>query len=231
MKALVLLSGGVDSTTCLAIAIEKYTKEEVMALTVYYGQKHVKEIEASRKVAAYYGVKHKEIDLSQAFSLSDCPLLQQSDKEIKHESYAQQLDEIGGAGTLDTYVPFRNGLFLSYAAAVAVSIGAGVIYYGAHADDAAGRAYPDCTPEFETAMSQAIYEGSGRTCNMEAPLLHLNKAAVVREGLRLHAPYQLTWSCYEGGERPCGSCGTCIDRAKAFAANGVADPALVEIKE
>lgn len=226
MKCVVLLSGGVDSTTCLAMALEKYKKEDVLALTAYYGQKHAKELEAARNVAVHYGVNQQEVNLSQAFSLSDCPLLQGRTKEISHESYAQQLAEKGGEGTLDTYVPFRNGLFLSYAAAVAISVGASVIYYGAHADDAAGRAYPDCTPEFETAMNTAIYEGSGRTCHLEAPLLAWNKAGVVKEGLRLKAPYELTWSCYEGGDKPCGQCGTCIDRAKAFAANGVKDPAL-----
>jgi 7-cyano-7-deazaguanine synthase len=226
MKCVVLLSGGVDSTTCLAIGLTKYKKEEVLALTAYYGQKHVKELEAARQVAAYYGVQHQEVNLSQAFSLSDCPLLQGSSQEITHESYARQLEKIGGEGTLSTYVPFRNGLFLSYAAAVAISVQAEVIYYGAHADDAAGRAYPDCTPEFEEAMNRAVYEGSGRLCHLEAPLLHWNKAGVVKEGLRLHAPYKLTWSCYEGNEKPCGTCGTCIDRARAFAANGVKDPAL-----
>lgn len=225
MKCVVLLSGGVDSTTCLAMAVEAYGKGEVMALTAYYGQKHAKEIEAARAVAAYYGVIHREADLAQAFALSDCSLLQNSPKAIRHASYAQQLAELGGEGTLETYVPFRNGLFLSYAAAAAVSVGAEVIYYGAHQDDAAGRAYPDCTPEFEEAMAAAIYEGSGRTCRLEAPLLHWNKAGVVREGLRLGAPYELTWSCYEGGSEPCGACGTCIDRERAFAANGVADPA------
>jgi len=226
MKAVVLLSGGIDSTTCLALAVEKYTKNEVLALTMHYNQKHVKEIEASHKVAYYYDVQLQESDLSQAFSLSDCPLLQQSHKKIKHESYAEQLEKLGGTGTVDTYVPFRNGLFLSYAAAAAISVGANVIYYGAHADDAAGRAYPDCTPAFETAMNTAIYEGSGHTCCLEAPLLNFTKTEVVRTGLRLHAPYELTWSCYEGGTRPCGVCGTCIDRAKAFAENGIPDPAL-----
>lgn len=227
IKCVVLLSGGIDSTTCLAMARETYKKEEVLALTAYYGQKHAKELEAARKVAAYYGVQHHEVNLSQAFALSDCPLLQGSERKIAHTSYAQQLAEKGGEGTLDTYVPFRNGLFLSYAAAIAVSVGAHVIYYGAHADDAAGRAYPDCTPAFEQAMNTAIFEGSGHLCRLEAPLLHWNKAGVVKEGLRLHAPYELTWSCYEGGDRPCGQCGTCVDRAKAFAENGMADPAML----
>ncbi len=231
MKCVVLLSGGVDSTTCLAMAAETYGKQEVMALTAYYGQKHAKEMEAARAVAAYYGAVHKEINVSQAFALSDCSLLQGSKKAIRHESYEKQLAELGGEGTLETYVPFRNGLFLSYAAAVAVSIGAEVIYYGAHKDDAAGRAYPDCTPEFEAAMAAAVYEGSGRTCRLKAPLLQWNKAGVVREGLRLGAPYELTWSCYEGGDEPCGACGTCIDRARAFAANGAVDPACRKNKE
>ncbi|WP_294001146.1 7-cyano-7-deazaguanine synthase QueC [uncultured Megasphaera sp.] len=227
MKCVVLLSGGVDSTTCLAIAVEKYKKENVLALTAYYGQRHEKELQAARNVAAYYGVQQEEINLAQAFLHSDCPLLERNnDKEIAHMSYAEQLAQAGGEGTVETYVPFRNGLFLSFAAAVAVSVHAEVIYYGAHADDAAGRAYPDCTPEFEQAMNTAIYEGSGHTCHLEAPLLSWNKAGVVKEGLRLGAPYELTWSCYEGGDRPCGVCGTCRDRAAAFAANGVPDPAL-----
>jgi 7-cyano-7-deazaguanine synthase len=117
---------------------------------------------------------------------------------------------------------------LSYAAAIAVSIGAEVVYYGAHADDAAGRAYPDCTPEFAKSMAMAIYEGSGQTCQLEAPLLNMNKSQVVATGLKLKAPYHLTWSCYEGGSEPCGECGTCIDRAKAFEINGVSDPAMKE---
>ena len=139
---------------------------------------------------------------------------------------AEQLAGRGGSGTVDTYVPFRNGLFLSFAAATAISVGAEVVLYGAHADDAAGRAYPDCTPEFYAAMKAAIYEGSGHVCTMEAPFIDKNKADVVAVGLRLNAPYQFTWSCYEGKEKPCGKCGTCIDRAKAFAANGVKDPAM-----
>ena len=227
-KAVVLLSGGIDSTTCLAIAVKKYGAENVLALSASYGQKHIKELEASKKVADYYRVDRKVIDLEHAFHFSDSPLLISRGTNIRHQSYAEQLAEMGGEGTVDTYVPFRNGLFLAYAAAVAVSIKAEVIYYGAHADDAAGRAYPDCTPEFESAMNSAIWEGSGHTCEMEAPLLNLSKAEVVKIGLELRAPYELTWSCYEGGPKPCGTCGTCIDRANAFAKNGVTDPALEE---
>ena len=101
-----------------------------------------------------------------------------------------------------------------------------MIYYGAHADDAAGNAYPDCSAPFNKAMADAIYIGSGDQLRLEAPFVNINKAEVVRIGLELGVPYELTWSCYEGGDRPCGKCGTCIDRAAAFAANGVEDPAL-----
>ena len=98
------------------------------------------------------------------------------------------------------------------------------ICYGAHADDACGSAYPDCTPEFYYGMSKAIYEGSGHRVSLLAPLLGMTKAEVVKTGLKLEVPYQLTWSCYEGGEEPCHTCGTCIDRENAFKLNGVIDP-------
>ena len=225
MKALVLFSGGLDSTTCLALAIEKYGADEVLALSVSYGQKHTKEIEAACAVAKHYGVKLQTLDLAEIFADSDCSLLKDSTQEVPKESYAEQLAETDGK-PVSTYVPFRNGLFLSSAASIALSHGCEVIYYGAHADDAAGNAYPDCSQDFNDAINTAIYLGSGKQLRVEAPFVGKTKADVVKEGLRLHAPYELTWSCYEGGEKPCGLCGTCRDRAAAFAANGVADPAL-----
>ena len=225
MKALVLASGGVDSTTCLGLAVNKYGKENVIALTVAYGQKHTKEIEAARKTAEYYGVEHLYLDLEPIFRYSDCSLLKHSDREIPHESYAEQLKSTHGA-PVTTYVPFRNGLFLASAASMALSNGCEVIYYGAHSDDAAGNAYPDCSDAFNEAMNRAIYLGSGEQLRIEAPFVKWTKADVVKKGLELGVPYALTWSCYEGGEKPCGVCGTCRDRAAAFAANGVPDPAL-----
>ena len=121
MKALVLFSGGVDSTTCLAIAINKYGKENVLALSVTYGQKHSKELEAASKIADYYKVEHKELNLAKIFEDSDCSLLSSSDKEIPKDSYSEQLKHTNGA-PVSTYVPFRNGLFLSIAAAYADSL-------------------------------------------------------------------------------------------------------------
>lgn len=225
MKAMVLSSGGVDSTTALGLAIKKYGKENVIALSLSYGQKHDKEIEAAKAVAAHYGIEQLFLDLSKIFQYSNCSLLKQSDKEIPEESYAEQIKETKGETPVSTYVPFRNGLFLSTAASIALSKGCSIIYYGAHADDAAGFAYPDCSPVFNDAMNQAIWEGSGHQLKIEAPFVNINKAEVVKIGLELGVPYELTWSCYEGGEKPCGKCGTCIDRAAAFHANGVEDPA------
>ena len=190
MKALVLFSGGIDSTTALGLAIKKYGKDQVIALSVSYGQKHDKEIRAAIAVAEYYGVEHLFLDLSKIFQYSNCSLL------------------------------------LSSAASIALSKECGVIYYGAHADDSAGFAYPDCSPVFNQAMNEAIWEGSGHQLKIEAPFVNVSKAEVVRIGLELGVPYELTWSCYEGGEKPCGKCGTCIDRAAAFQANHVEDPAL-----
>lgn len=223
MKALVLFSGGVDSTTCLAMAVDKYGKDNVVALSVSYGQKHTKEVEAANNIAAHYGVEFIKLDLSAMFQFSDCSLLEHSDKEIPHESYAEQLEKTDGT-PVSTYVPFRNGLFLASAASIAISKDCGVIYYGAHADDAAGNAYPDCSAVFNNAINTAIYEGSGHQVKVEAPFINMSKAGVVKIGLELNVPYELTWSCYEGHDKPCGVCGTCRDRIAAFEANGVTDP-------
>lgn len=225
MKALVLLSGGVDSATCLGLAADRYGKENVVPLSVSYGQKHTREIEAAKKIADYYQVELLLLDLAVIFQYSDCSLLERSAQEIPKEAYVKQIEKSGGK-PVSTYVPFRNGLFLSSAASIALSKGCGIIYYGAHSDDAAGNAYPDCSSAFNEAMNQAIYIGSGKQLQLEAPFVSWTKAEVVKKGLELKVPYELTWSCYEGGDRPCGKCGTCIDRAAAFEKNGITDPAM-----
>jgi 7-cyano-7-deazaguanine synthase len=229
-KALVLNSGGVDSTTCVSIAIQEVGEENVTTVSVFYGQRHSKELECAQKVADYYGVAHRVIDLSKTGIMDDsnCPLLKQSTEEIPEHSYAEQIAE-NGEGMVTTYVPFRNGLLLSSVAALAMALYPDDevdIYLGAHADDAAGNAYADCSQAFTDAMNLAISLGTYGKVHLVAPLVNLNKAGVVERGLELGTPYELTWSCYKGGEKPCGKCGTCIDRAAAFAANGVVDPAL-----
>jgi len=228
-KILVLLSGGIDSTTCLAMAVDKVGKDNVFALSVFYGQKHDKELVSATNVAKHYGVHHHISYLDEIFELSNCALLAGREEQIKHTSYGEQLAEMGGMGTVSTYVPFRNGLLLSYAASIAVSMECDIIYYGAHADDAVGGAYPDCTEEFNSAIRQAILAGTGHLVYVIAPLIQFNKIQVVRYGLDLEAPYSLTWSCYEGGEKACGTCATCRDRQIAFVENGHIDPIKYEV--
>ncbi|MBP3729836.1 MAG: 7-cyano-7-deazaguanine synthase QueC [Mailhella sp.] len=228
MKNLVLSSGGIDSTTCLGIAVHEHGADSVATLSIYYGQRHEKELKAARDVAAHYGVAHYELDLSAIFMHSSCPLLSRSDQAIPLQSYAEQIAE-SGTGKVETYVPFRNGLFLSSAASLAMSLFPDdeiKIYIGAHADDAAGEAYADCSPQFIAAINQAVKEGTYQQCQITAPFADMNKAQVVKTGLDLNVPYQLTWSCYAGEDKPCGKCATCIDRERAFAMNGVKDPAM-----
>ena len=204
---------------------EALAQENVIALSIAYGQKHTKEIEASDKIVKYYNVEHIYLDLAKIFQYSDCSLLSHSDKEIPKESYNDQIKSTNGS-PVSTYVPFRNGLFLSSAASIALSKGCSEIYYGAHADDAAGSAYPDCSSDFNNAINEAIYLGSGKQIKVVAPFINATKDQVVKKGLEINVPYKYTWSCYEGGEKPCGKCGTCIDRAKAFELNGIKDPAM-----
>ncbi len=226
MKATVLLSGGVDSTTCLALAIKKFTKENVVAVSIFYGQRHARELSSAKKVAAYYGVNHYEFDAAQIMSYSDSALMNFSTKNLEQKTYGEQVKE---NLRVDTYVPFRNGLMLSMAASFTDGIFKGddaEIFIGVHQDDSAVNAYADCSENFIRAMNDAVNIGTYGKIKIVAPFLGMTKADIVRIGLELNAPYELTWSCYERGEIPCGKCATCLDRAAAFAANGVADPAL-----
>lgn len=225
MKVMVLSSGGVDSSTCLGMAVEKYGRENVISLSMIYGQKHHKEIQSARNISKYYVVEHIEIDLTKIFQESDCCLLEKNNKEIPKKSYEEQVKENKNQ-LVSTYVPFRNGLFLSTAASLALSKKCSKIFYGAHSDDSVNNTYPDCSKVFNDAMNTAIYEGSGRLLKVEAPFIGLTKGDVVKKGLELKVPFELTWSCYDGDENPCGKCGTCIDRIKAFEINNVVDPLL-----
>lgn len=220
-KAVVLSSGGVDSTTCLGLAISIYGAENVTAVSIYYGQKHDKELKCAEEIAKYYGVKHYTLDLSSILKYSNCSLMKNSTEEIEHLSYIEQKNKTD-KGMVSTYVPFRNGLMLSAVTSLAVSIYPNDevhIYLGAHADDAAGSAYADCTVDFTYAMKRAINLGTYEKVFVETPLISFNKAKVVETGTRLGVPYELTWSCYEGGDKPCLTCGTCRDAIEAFHIN------------
>ena len=228
MKAVVLSSGGIDSTTCLAMAVDKHGAENVSALSVFYGQLHARELIAARKVAKFYNVAHYELDASEIFRKSNSALLVGSSAQIEKSSYAEQIEH-NHSPRVSTYVPFRNGLMISMAASFADGLyetGDVEIFVGVHADDAAGNAYPDCRADFVAAMATAIKIGTYERIQLVAPFVDKNKAEVVKVGLKLGAPYHLTRSCYERGKSPCGECATCRDRARAFELNGVKDPAL-----
>ncbi len=222
MHALVLFSGGLDSSTLLARAVAQHGQAEVCALAIAYGQKHDKELHAAQTVATHYGVELLHLDLASIFLHSNSSLLRHSSEDLPTGSYGDLQAEEGKL--ISSYVPFRNGLFLSSAASVALGKGCSVLYYGAHHDDIAGNAYPDCSEEFVGAMNHAIAEGTGGELHLEAPFVCWSKAQIVAEGLRLGVPYEKTWSCYEGGERACGHCATCLDRLRAFAENDASDP-------
>ena len=222
-KILVLASGGLDSTVLLYKAVKEYGADNVVALNMYYGQKHAKEQECFFWQMMHLGIReYIVLDLSSVFhGYKGCTLLQEGG-DIPHESYAEQLTK--KPGTVSTYVPFRNGLFLSVAASIAIQEECGMIWYGAHADDAAGEAYPDCSDLFIQYMGGAIRTGSGKLVDMEGPWAKLNKAGIVTEGIKLgmtEEEFSHTWSCYEGKDEPCKECGTCIDRRKAFTDNNI----------
>lgn len=226
MKALVLLSGGLDSATCLGIAVDKFGAENVSAVSIFYGQRHQRELSCATKLSEHYGIKRYEFDAAAIFSKSDSALLNSSEKNLSHETYGEQVKK---NPRVDTYVPFRNGLFISVAASFADSIfdEPTEIFIGVHQDDTAADAYPDCRADFIQSIGDAVKIGTFGKLKLVAPFLGKNKSDIVKIGLDLKVPYELTWSCYERGDKPCGKCATCLDRAAAFAANNIPDPALI----
>jgi len=226
MKALVLSSGGLDSSVCAAYAVKKYGAENVVTASLYYGQRHSKELNCAKAIAKYYKVKHIEQDISEAMSYaaSVSSLMEGSSVKMNDKTYAEQIAEDGSP---TTEVPLRNGVFLVLAGSLAMSLFPKeevAVIYGAHSDDSAGNAYPDCSVEFANTADKLIQIGSRGLVSLERPLINMNKAQVVKLGLDLHVPFDKTTSCYKGRERACACCGTCRDRAEAFRLNKVIDP-------
>ena len=226
-KAVVLSSGGLDSTTCLAIAVDKFGAENVSTLSIFYGQRNAAELIAARNVAKFYNVAHYELNIADVFSNSKSAMLDASTEPLEKSSYAEQILK-NNSPRVATYVPFRNGLMISMAASFADGLYDEPIelFIGVHADDAAGDAYPDCREDFVAAMAEAVKIGTYEKIQLVAPFVNGSKADIVKVGLELNTPYHLTRSCYERGDKPCGQCATCLDRARAFELNGVTDPAL-----
>ena len=226
-KAVVLSSGGLDSTTCLAIAVDKFGAENVSTLSIFYGQRNAAELIAARNVAKFYNVAHYELNIADVFSNSKSAMLDASTEPLEKSSYAEQIIK-NNSPRVATYVPFRNGLMISMAASFADGLYDEPIelFIGVHADDAAGDAYPDCRADFVAAMAEAVKIGTYEKIQLVAPFVNGSKADIVKVGLELNTPYHLTRSCYERGDKPCGQCATCLDRARAFELNGITDPAL-----
>lgn len=219
MKAVVLLSGGLDSTVTLAQAVKNH-HGDVGAISFTYGQKHVApELAAAVRIAEMYSVHHKIISLDASlFTGAGSALM--GETKMPELSYEQLRN---AEGPSPTYVPFRNANLISQAVAFALSRGAEFVYYGAHAEDARNFAYPDCTPEFNGALAAAIYIGTYHKVRLVTPLQNFSKAGVVSLGVHLRVPLHLTWSCYNGGDIQCGKCPTCIGRKEAFKSAGYND--------
>lgn len=220
-KAVVLFSGGLDSTTCLYWALSQgYTCE---TLTVTYGQRHAREIKSAQKIAVALGVKTHFLDINLPWLSSGCSLTDSS-----QQLPDMPVEQIVQKHIPSTYVPGRNLLFLSLAGSLADSVDADAIIAGPNAVDFSG--YPDCTPEFYTAAAQALNRGTkkGVTDGLEvlAPLMYLSKKDIVLLAAQLRVPFELTWSCYAGGDKPCGKCDSCKLRARGFKEAGVKDTSL-----
>ncbi len=225
MKAVVLLSGGLDSTTVLAYALSQ--GYEVTALSVRYGQRHSRELDSARAVAKHYGIKnHVVLDLDLSYLRNSALVSKEVDVPMRDSA------EGIGSEIPVTYVPARNILMLSLAAGLCETEGGEAIFIGANAVDYSG--YPDCRPEFFHAFEEVLRVGTkagveGRPIKIETPILRMSKADIVRLAKKLGAPLELTWSCYNGREKACGRCESCLLRLKGFEEAGETDPVPYEV--
>ena len=210
--AVIILSGGLDSTTLLYDLREQgYT---LTAVTFDYGQRHNKEIAYATRTCERLAIPQKIIDARVLHDLAPSALTR-PDQAVPEGNYDDETMR-------QTVVPNRNMVLLSLAAAYAIGIHAGHLFYGAHAGDHA--IYPDCRPAFVDAMTAAFHLCDWNDLVLSAPYLHLTKGDIVKRGLSLGVDYSLTWTCYKGGEKACGKCGSCDERLAAFRDAGVADP-------
>ena len=218
-KAVVLVSGGLDSAVTLYYALSRGYSAECVAFD--YGQRHRKELRCAAAVCRRAGCRLWRIKI--AFPWKGSSLVDAS-QSLPSRSLAA-----AARGIPSTYVPGRNIIFLSHAVSLAEAAGARAVFIGAHSQDYSG--YPDCRPEFYSAFQKAIGAGTragvqGRPIKIIAPLINSGKAGIIRLGKKLGVPFELTWSCYAGGSRPCGTCDSCLFRAKGFKEAGLVDPGV-----
>jgi 7-cyano-7-deazaguanine synthase len=221
MKAVLLLSGGMDSATMLYLA--KSYGWDITALSVYYGQRHSKELDYARQLANQVGVHHEVLDLLKLQKLLRGSALT-SDIDVPEGHYAAENMKL-------TVVPNRNMILLAIAGGYAVSLQANRVGAAMHAGDHA--IYPDCRPDFVRSFEETILLGTEgfapNDFHLWTPFIDISKTDIVKQGHELNVPWQLTWSCYKGGDYHCGKCGTCVERREAFQLAGVFDPTKYEV--
>jgi 7-cyano-7-deazaguanine synthase len=218
-RAIILLSGGLDSAVTLYAAMAEGFVPHCLIFD--YGQRHKREIEASKRICREAGCEFKLVKISLPWKGS--ALLDRNSPLPKVSG-----DE-GAKNIPATYVPARNIIFLSFALSFAEAVGARQIFIGAHSQDYSG--YPDCRPEFFQAFDQVALRGTksgvqGHRISIRRPLVKMDKTRIILLGKKLGVPFELTWSCYKGGARPCGKCDSCYFRARGFLKAGLSDPAL-----
>lgn len=218
IRAVVVLSGGMDSAICAALAVKEHGPDSVAALHVDYGQRtEDRERRAFNAICDRLGVGHRLVVQNRALSQIGGSALTDSKIEVPEAG-----SEIGSHIPV-TYVPFRNAHFLSVAVSWAEVVGAEVIYIGAVQQDSSG--YPDCRPEYYDSFNEVIRRGTKEgAIRIVTPLIAMKKADIVKLGLELAAPFDLTWSCYSREDTACGVCDSCVLRLRAFAAAGTVDP-------
>lgn len=213
-KAVVICSGGLDSTTLLYDMISR--GYECHVLTFDYGQRHRKEIECAYNICKNLNIEFRLIRLPIEGLLNNSALVD-TKKELPKEHYTHENQQ-------QTVVSNRNMIMLSIAAGFADNIKAEIVCFGPHAND--NVIYPDCRPEFVEVLNHAIILGTYNKPSLQAPYVNITKGGVVKKGIELKVPFEKTWSCYEGGENPCGKCGTCQERIEAFKENNMIDPLI-----
>ena len=217
-RIMVVLSGGLDSSVLLGVEVANGRNPR--AVTIDYGQRHAREIAAARAVAAHYGVPHVVVDLRGLATA--LPGSSQTDASVPvPEGHYED------ATMRATVVPNRNMILLAVAAGHALAHGCDTVAYAAHAGDHA--VYPDCRPKFVIALAQALKLCDYEPFKLLAPFLRHSKAQIAAMGAAYNVPMHLTWSCYVGGDRHCGKCGTCVERREAFALAGIEDPTDYEV--
>ena len=215
----VIYSGGMDSFTLLHKA--RAEGLNVHAVSFNYGQRHVRELDCAREVCAQLGIPHKVVDIRAMSAVMAGSALTSDDIDVPEGDYQED-------SMKSTVVPNRNMILLALATGYAVTVEAGAVWYGAHGGDHA--IYPDCRPEFVEKMDAVCKVANYQPVAVKAPFMHLTKGDILAAGLQLNLDYSQTWTCYNGRDKACGRCSSCVERLQAFAEHQQQDPLAYEVQ-